>query len=181
MSRGSDTAARTAADILSERAKALAKPREDQTSDAKTVVWEVAVVRVGHQLWGLPLHALERVLRTPPVTPLPGQPSAVIGVAHAFGELVSVVSGQRLFDAPGTEPEPWVVGLVMEPGVVALAVDEVMGARRVTRDALDASWPPHGEGLITARTLDHVAILDLAALRVDARIVTEQAAGGGGA
>ena len=156
--------------ILARRAGRLA--RQGASEDAEdAVAWEVVVCRIGSQHWALPLDALERVTRTPSVTPLPGQPAAVAGVAHVFGELMSVVSGQHLLsDRPAYGIEPWVVGLRLTEGQLALGVDEVLGARRIAKSELDESWRRMDGSLTAARTRDHVAVLDIQALAGDHRV-----------
>jgi purine-binding chemotaxis protein CheW len=60
----------------------------------------VVVFVLGEQRYGLPLHAVERVVRMVDLTPLPRAPDVVLGVINVQGRVIPVVNLRRRFHLP---------------------------------------------------------------------------------
>ncbi|WP_439630302.1 chemotaxis protein CheW [Gemmata sp.] len=94
------------------------------------------VVRAAHASLALPLCHVRDVLRPLPLTPLPGVPEWVAGVANVRGEVVTVIDLAGFLDLGDDAPRR---GLVVAQGgdgcVLGLLVGEVAGIRPVAADA----------------------------------------------
>ena len=60
----------------------------------------VVVFHLDDRRYGLPLSAVERVVRMVDVTPLPQAPDIVLGVINVQGQVIPVVSARRRFRLP---------------------------------------------------------------------------------
>jgi len=127
-----------AARLLEERAAALAR-RTDRASGPAPAA-PVLVLSVGAERFGLPLDRAAEVLAAEPTTPLPGAPSALLGLRARAGRLYAVLDLARLLDLPerGPDRDPGTAGghdvlLRPLPGAppgrrLALRVGRVMAA-----------------------------------------------------
>jgi purine-binding chemotaxis protein CheW len=100
------------------------------------------LVRAGGQLYALPLEHVEETMRPMPVRAVGGLPPFVLGMAVIRGIPVPVVDATCI--TGGSQPSPGVtrfVALKMADRRVALAVDEVIGVRRIHVAQL-AQLPP---------------------------------------
>lgn len=117
--------------VLEERARALAARRVDERREP---LLTVVAVRAGGQLFGLPLSALAEVAPMRPIAHLSALPPWLPGLVQVRGELVSVLDLAHWFQVPGT-PAPRNLALVSHRRrLLALLVDEVLGARVVYAD-----------------------------------------------
>lgn len=117
--------------VLEERARALAARRVDERREP---LLTVVAVRAGGQLFGLPLAALAEVAPMRPIAHLAALPPWLPGLVQVRGELVSVLDLAHWFQVPGT-PAPRNLALVSHRRrLLALLVDEVLGARVVYAD-----------------------------------------------
>jgi len=104
----------------------------------------VVVFTLGDQRYGLPLHAVERVVRMVDVTPLPRAPDIVLGVVNVQGRVIPVVNPRRRFRLPERDislTEQLViahatrrpVALVVDAvsGVLEYSAEEAVGARDI--------------------------------------------------
>ena len=118
--------------------------------------------RAGAARYAAPIERLRLVLPAPAVTPLPGTPPSVRGVASVRGELVTVVDARTLLGEPDTEPGPDLVLVDLGSRLVGLAVDEVVDLVAVDDDAL---IPTDGGGwALRLPSGDSARVLDLDAL-----------------
>ena len=85
----------------------------------------------GTRRCALPVHVAIETMRPLPVRALGRQQQGVLGVATIRGSTVPVVDVGSLFGEPGRAHRRFVTIRVAER-VVALAVDEVIGVRRVS-------------------------------------------------
>ncbi|MDA8108102.1 MAG: chemotaxis protein CheW [Betaproteobacteria bacterium] len=87
--------------------------------------------------FGLPLPAVERVLRAVWITPLPQAPSVVLGVFDLEGDAVPAVSLRRRFELAERPVEPADQLLVVRAGRrLALHVDAVQGVLECDAQAI---------------------------------------------
>lgn len=121
--------------VLEERARALAARRVDERREPLVTV---VAVRAGGQLFGLPLSALAEVVPMRPIAHLAALPPWLPGLVQVRGELVSVLDLAHWFQVPGT-PAPRSLALVSHRRrLLALLVDEVLGARVIYADEVAA-------------------------------------------
>lgn len=89
----------------------------------------LVVLTLCDQRYGLPLSAVERVVRMVEVTPLPKAPDIVLGVVNVQGRVIPVVNMRRRFRLPEREisltDQLIVAHTARRP--VALAADAVTG------------------------------------------------------
>lgn len=88
-------------------------------------VQHMVVCRVGSERFALPVSAVREVVAGSPVTPLPGAPAAVRGLANVHGVLVTVVSAPLLLGLSSGPPCEWLIVLTMHGSRVGIEVDEV--------------------------------------------------------
>lgn len=146
--------------VLDERARALAARRTDERREALV---SVVAVRAGGQLFGLPLAALAEVVPMRPIAHLAALPPWLPGLVQVRGELVSVLDLAHWFQVPGT-PSPRSLALVShQRRLLALLVDEVLGARVVFTDEVAAELLRDHEARarpVQAVTRDLLLVLD---------------------
>jgi purine-binding chemotaxis protein CheW len=94
--------------ILRERARELARA---QRTAAGAAHGEALVVRVGRARYGIPLAGLAGVVGLDALTPLPGAPPFVAGLAHVYGHVTTIVD---LGVVLGEAPEPPAAALLVE-------------------------------------------------------------------
>jgi purine-binding chemotaxis protein CheW len=127
------------------------------------------VCRVGTRLCALSLIDVVETMRPLPVEPVAGAPEFVRGVSIIRGSSMPLVDAAHLLGAEGATARRFVT-LRSQGGMVALAVDEVLGVRVLPLDALRASPPLLSEaraGVVRALgTLDQQLLVVLEAARL---------------
>src|ERR1700712_4788121 len=86
------------------------------------------VFRLDDNRYGLRADAVERVVRTVEITPLPKAPPTVLGVINAEGQVIPVFDMRRRFQLPERMPDLSDHLIIARAGGrrVALAVDEAL-------------------------------------------------------
>lgn len=102
---------------------------------------KVVVFRVGDDLFGAGVHAVERVLRHQPARPVPDVPAWVDGVIEYRDRMVPVIDLRRRFELPEEDVRPETRTLVMNANDswMAVTVDAVL---EVAAPSGDMSAPP---------------------------------------
>ncbi|PTL83191.1 chemotaxis protein CheW [Vitiosangium sp. GDMCC 1.1324] len=158
--------------LLDERARALARPLEQQARTGPLL--ELVHFRSGEQDYALEARFVLEVLRAPEqLVPLPGAPQTLRGLTLLHGEVLAVVELAPLFgrDAPTTHGPVLVVG--MGRPELGLRTDMVEELLLVSRDTL---LPPPGALDARERTLvsgisrDGIIVLEGEALLEDGRL-----------
>lgn len=85
----------------------------------------VVICRVGSQRFTVPVADVREIVVTPPITRIPGAPTAIRGVVNVRGGLVTVVNAGALLGTGGDESGECLVVLDMYDGRVAIEVDDV--------------------------------------------------------
>ena len=98
------------------------------------------LVRVGSRCCALPLESVVETMRPLPARPIQNMPPFVSGLATIRGSSVPVVDLGVLFGSKSEERARFVL-LRLGEQRVAVAVDEVLGVRRLDNSALQ-SFPP---------------------------------------
>ena len=154
--------------VMNERAQRLARRKSHQ--EQRQVTAEIIVVGVGRQRFGLPVNGVAEIVRRPPLTPLPGLPDHLPGLAVVRGQLFCTVDLGHwlgatrapgaaagylvLLEAQGGRPLGLLVSRV--EGLREVYADEV--AEHLARDRAEERRP------VSFTTRDLVAVLDLAQL-----------------
>ena len=163
--------------VLEERARNLARATRDAT--IREDVLSVVVFTLGAERYALEARWLREILRTAEVTPVPGLPDYLVGVANLRGEILAVVDPRRLFgiDAADAAARPRVIVIgeaFAEFGLLADEVDEVTAIPSADVDPASLSAAGPGRELIRGITRDAVVVLDAAALLSDPRLVFDR-------
>lgn len=125
--------------ILRARARALARAQEDTAKRAEDA--EVLVVRVGRARYAVPLSGLGGVVVLDALTPLPGAPDFVAGLAQVHGHVLTIVS---LAAVLGESPEPPTAALLVGADAESFGLG-VSAYENVIAHAPSAlAPPPHG-------------------------------------
>jgi purine-binding chemotaxis protein CheW len=99
------------------------------------------VFRVDERWYGVPLEAVERVVRMAAITPAPQAPEVVLGVVDIQGVVVPVLDLRRRLELPDRTPSLDDRILVVRSGGqwAAFIVDEVTGLMRPEASQLTAA------------------------------------------
>lgn len=150
------------ADVLAERAQALAAPRA-RTGDERGLPHLVA--RVGTTRFGLPVERAAHVVARSPITSVPGSGAGILGIAVVLGGLLPVADAALVL---GLDPDATAPGriVVLTDGDerIGLLVDAVDGLERVEPGAP----PPPDAGRAETRLLQPNPTADWFVLDVDA-------------
>ncbi|MBI5546839.1 MAG: chemotaxis protein CheW [Deltaproteobacteria bacterium] len=124
--------------------EALAGARPSASGPSQVPEAEFFRVRVGDTAFAVESGLIQEVVRAPPITPLPGAPAYLVGVAAHRGDVVAVVDLARLLGRGQTEvSDRSRMAVARADGVVvALLADAVLGLVRLPATALQP--PPLG-------------------------------------
>jgi chemotaxis signal transduction protein len=105
---------------------------------------ELFRLRVGSGAFAVESGLVQEVVRTPPITPLPGAPPFLVGVAAHRGDVLAIVDMARLLGRGDTrQGDRSRMAIARSEGmVVGLLADEVLGLAKVPARALQP--PPLG-------------------------------------
>lgn len=95
----------------------------------------VCLVSLGEEIFAIDLHSVSEVFEVDSITPVPGMPDVLVGVANLRGLVIPVVDLRSLLGLPTTGPGlPYAV--VVRHGVQLLAVliERVPEIRTIQRD-----------------------------------------------
>lgn len=115
--------------------------RETSRADALQYV----TVRIGPQLFGLPIAAVHEVFAPEAITRVPLAPPEVAGVLNLRGRIVTMVDMRRILSLPPAEGAPMAVGIEHHGetfGLIIDAVGEVLALDGTTREANPANLDP---------------------------------------
>lgn len=163
--------------LLRERAERLARPTEPAPDSAAML--DLVVFSLGDQRYGVDALSVVDAARLGDLTAVPCTTAAVLGVVNHRGRVLAVLDLRRLAGSAGPEVEAGFVVVVEAEGVrLGVLADAVCGTQRVPAAAL---LPPpasltRDQGLpLVGVTVSMVAVLDLAALAEDPRVVVDEA------
>ena len=103
--------------------------------DEQIVVFEVEAER-----YGVPIGAVQEIIRTPAITLVPRAPVHVAGVINLRGRVIPVIDLRLRFGLPPREAgrDSRVVVLDVDGQTVGAWVDSVSEVRRIAADAIEA-------------------------------------------
>lgn len=177
---GGDLPAEEVKRVLSDRARALARPVEE--APAPTEVLDLLVFSLAGERYAVETAHVVEVLPLRGLTPVPCTPPLVLGVVNHRGRILPVLDFRRLFQLAGGEVTEGSRVVAVEAGGMAFGVfaEAVAGTVRIGAQGL--APPPAGltgahQAFIRGVTGEMVAVLDLAALVRDPRITVKDEAG----
>lgn len=166
--------------ILSERARALAKPPDEAPTPEE--VLELLVLSLAGERYGVETTHVLEVLPLRGLTPVPCTPPFILGVVNHRGRILPVLDFRRLLELTGQGATEGSRAVAVEAGGMTFGIlaDAVTGAVRVP--AHELASPPVTLGgdrqtFIRGVTGEMVAVLDLEALARDPRITVNEEVG----
>jgi chemotaxis signal transduction protein len=152
------------ADVLEERAGALAEPEEEETADAGDVY---TLFTLREEKYALPAVVTREVLELPKITPVPKAPAVVAGLFHRWGGVYVALNTKYLLGLE--EDGSYGEALVFTSGGarVALLVDAVEATRHIPPAYVRSS--DVGGRAIAGVTPDRYIVLDGTALWSEVR------------
>ncbi|HVA56936.1 MAG: chemotaxis protein CheW [Gemmatimonadaceae bacterium] len=161
-------------------------PDTDLAAPARAVVETVVeaadegylVFRVGHELFALPLDAVEEAIDLDQVQPIPEMSATMLGVVSLRGELVPLYAPSALLGVTADSQAAALI-FVTARGRVALAVDDVDDVMTISPAELLRAPMDFGDGVLVGvarRDADLIGVLDpealVAACRTDPALET---------
>lgn len=164
------------ADILRERTHRVSQ--EPKAVDTAVDVSACLVFARNARTYAIPLEMLQDVTRLGHVAPVPGIPSAYLGVTARKGAIVTVLDLPRVFSvhAPFEPPGPWLLTARLGSVVAGVAADEVHDLIEIHPGRMAQAMPTfpaiaqrHTIGVLEDRTvvLDLIGLLGDRSLRVE--------------
>lgn len=164
--------ARDRAAILQERARRLAQPAAEARARADDGVF----VRIGGEAAVLPASRLRDLVPAPSITPIPGSPELLVGLARMRGALAPVFDAGPLLTGRATQISARARLLTVDgpgrPDLVLLveAVDDTRPFPAAPPVPAPTDAPPCLAGMTEAGEL----VIDAAALLEDPRLMVDQ-------
>lgn len=161
--------------VLAERAERLA--RGGAGADERKLAYQIALLAVGSERFGIPASGLREIVAAPPVAALPGLPAYLQGVSQIRGDLICIVDLAKLMDIEGVETTNALAIVEGAQGAIGLLADEVLGFRDVHSDELAEGFVGASRAdnrPVEAMTKDLVAIIDLERLLESGQLVVDQ-------
>ena len=95
----------------------------------------VCLISLGEELFAINLHSVSEVFEVGSVTPVPGMPEVLVGVANLRGLVIPLVDLRSLLNLATTGPAlPYAVVVRHGPHLLALLVESVPEIRTIQRD-----------------------------------------------
>jgi purine-binding chemotaxis protein CheW len=176
-----DASDRRAEEILKRRAWAAAARREDLEEPERRMV----AFRVADQLYGLPLELVVAVAFLRTMVPLPGVPSALVGLIGVRGRHVTAIDLALFLEGRGAAPSAdrrhiadASKAILVQQGAreVALLCEELVGIRELYRGDLRALQGAAPNAVVKQIGPEGMQAIDVPALFADERLsAAEQA------
>lgn len=156
--------------VLEKRARALAAAPAHEV--LRPLLATTALVGVGAEVFGVPVEGVREIVKVPPITPLPGTPEWIRGVAQVRGEILCAVDLGRWFKVEGRQEPAYLVVLAGLEAALGLLVDTVNGFTDIHADEVVGGLrESHGGRPVLATTVALVSVLDLPALASSADLI----------
>lgn len=166
---------RSSAQILRERAVALARPPAPVDTAGRI---EVLEFRLAHEHYAVETRWVREALPFENLTPLPGTPPFMRGIVNARGRILPVFDLKQFFDLPGHGlTDLHAIIRVEGRGVeLGLLVDAVIGVGALPLGDLQPSLPTLAgirADYLKGVTARHLVVLDLDRVLSDPRLVVD--------
>lgn len=110
----------------------------DQTRSAAAV--RICLVSMGGELFAIDLRHVREVFELESITPVPGMPASLVGVANLRGTVVPLADLRPRLGMPATVSPKYAVVVQQGPRQVGILIDEVPEIRTIyTNDVLTTS------------------------------------------
>lgn len=117
-------------------------------------VAEFLALRLGGEIYGVPLTHVREILVSPPLTLVPRAPYDVLGIINVRGQLVTVIDLKARLQIPGEDPSRK-GRVLLVPGpegeLLGLSVDEVLQVYRLAESEIEPA------GVLGGNVAEHVA------------------------
>lgn len=127
--------------------------RRAQSAERGSVA-EFLALRLGSEIYGVPLTHVREILVSPPLTLVPRAPHDVLGIINVRGQLVTVIDLKARLHLFGEEP-PQRARVLLVPGpegeLLGLSVDEVLQVYRLSESEIEPA------GVLGGNVAEHVA------------------------
>jgi len=179
-------------EIFARRAAMLARPLQEEEKDERV---ELALFRIGKELYGLDVQSIQDIHPCTSITPLPRVPRWIKGVTNLGGDILAVLDLQSFLNLSPAEAQAGGASAGAAPGnsylirifapemEMALQVDEVLAIEMLsTGKILEKSDVTRGlpaeyvRGIYLRETVEKspVLILNLAKLLADPRLIIQE-------
>ena len=164
-----------AANLLRERARSLAKPRDGRQEPTERL--DLLEFHLAQERYALEVAAVEDVQPLKELTPLPGTPDFLAGVVSVHGRLVAVIDLKRFLDLPhpGVTDLHSIILLKSAELRIGLLADQVVGVHGVGKGDIQKEFLPTGiqKEFLRGVTADRLAVIDAAAVLADPRLIVD--------
>jgi len=159
--------------VLRERARRLAETPDDDGMGTDSV--EVVIFALGVERYAFETKFVRESSPLKTLTPLPGVPAFIAGIANLRSEIVSVVNLAAVLNVSAEKPaRSFVLYLQDKAMAFGVMVDAVAGVRDISLADLHtcgASFSAIPQRYLRGLTTDGVAVLDAHAMLSDERLV----------
>lgn len=118
-------------------------------------VAEFLALRLGSEVYGVPLTHVREILVSPPITLVPRAPREILGIINVRGQLVTVIDLKMRLQLPGDEQQGRRARVLLVPGpegeLLGLSVDEVLQVYRLSESEIEPA------GVLGGNVAEHVA------------------------
>lgn len=164
-------------EILSARARALARPPDD--APAAAMLLEVLEFRLAQERYALETQYVREVCPLKDVTPLPRTPPFLLGVVNLRGRILPVVDLKKFFDLPeqGLTDLHRIILVEGHDVEFGLLADATVGVRSIPADTLQSSLPTFTgirSEYLKGVTAERLVVLDVGRILTDPRIIVHE-------
>jgi len=99
--------------------------------------WRLLAVRLGRELFALPLDRVERIQASIVLTPLPQPGTGFDGITDIGGTIVPVLDLRRSIEHAGQDPHPPCALVRIAGGLAGLAIDQVLRIEDIAGDDIE--------------------------------------------
>ncbi|SNB44746.1 chemotaxis protein CheW [Geobacter sp. DSM 9736] len=164
--------------ILEKRARDLARPPERREPEETLHILDFLL---GEHQYGIDIGYVREVHPLRDLVPLPCTPPFIAGIMNIRGMLLSLTDLEIFFGISGERRREGAGIIILSTGGMELGVlaDRILGVRMLPRKALQEGAGSAGinSAYIKGMTEDRTAVLDVAAILADPRLIVNEEAG----
>ncbi len=114
--------------------QAVVAPVPEPSRSAPDTSKRVCVITIGGEVFAIDLRHVREVFEVEAVTPVPGMPAALAGVANLRGVIIPMVDLRGILGVPGMgRPQPYAVVVRHGSQQIGVLVDQVPEIKQVTQ------------------------------------------------
>ena len=161
------------------KARAFALAQEPKQAPIAHQYIEIIVFRLASETYGIESAFVQETYSLNDITPLPGVPPFVLGIAKVRGQILSIVDLKKFFGIPesGLGQLNILVILRNEHMKFGILADEILGVHSIAVNTIQTA-PPTVSGIgseyLRGVTAEHIIILDAQKILSDERIIVHQ-------